>query len=51
MYGNTAAAAGVAGTVAGTLPMTGFGIIWFVLGACALLMAAGALWRISPRRK
>ena len=59
MYGNGLFAGGVAGAAAGTtasaaalgpLPFTGFGLVWFALGAFALLMAAGALWRIVPRR-
>jgi hypothetical protein len=61
MYGNSllggvaGVSAGVAGTAAaggavpGTLPFTGLGLVWFAIGAFALLMAAGALWRIIPR--
>ena len=40
--------AGGAGTLA-TLPFTGFDVVWFAVAAFALLMAAGALWRIVPR--
>jgi hypothetical protein len=40
--------AGSAGTVA-TLPFTGLDVMWIVVAAFALLMAAGALWRIVPR--
>lgn len=43
--------AGVAGTVAGTLPFTGLNLAWFVVAGFALLMAAGAVWRIVPRRQ
>ena len=55
MYGNSLFAGGVAGATAGTaavgpLPFTGLGLVWIALGAFALLMAAGALWRIVPRR-
>ena len=45
------------GTVVGTtgalaaLPFTGFSVIWAVIAGFALLMAAGALWRIVPRRQ
>jgi LPXTG-motif cell wall-anchored protein len=39
-------------TVAGgTLPFTGFDVIWFVIAGFALIMAAGAVWRIVPRRQ
>jgi LPXTG-motif cell wall-anchored protein len=48
MYHNAMLAGGV-GAAAGTLPMTGLNLIWFILAAFALVMAAGALWRISPR--
>jgi hypothetical protein len=56
MYGNSFFAGGVAGTAAsvggaGALPFTGLGLVWFAIGAFALLMAAGALWRIVPRRQ
>jgi hypothetical protein len=44
------AEAGV-GAGAGTLPFTGLGLIWFALAAFTLLMAAGALWRMAPRRQ
>jgi hypothetical protein len=33
----------------GTLPFTGFEVVWLVLAAFALLMVAGAIWRIVPR--
>jgi hypothetical protein len=35
----------------GTLPFTGLDLVWFALAAFALFMAAGALWRIVPRRQ
>ena len=40
-----------AGTVFGTLPFTGLSLTWSVVAGFALLMAAGALWRIVPRRQ
>ena len=40
--------AGGAGTL-GTLPFTGLDVVWVAVAAFALLMAAGALWRIVPR--
>jgi hypothetical protein len=46
----TAGTAGTAATV-GILPFTGLNLVWFVIAAFALLMAAGALWRIAPRRQ
>ena len=39
---------GGAGTL-GTLPFTGLDVVWVAAAAFALLMAAGALWRIVPR--
>jgi hypothetical protein len=42
--------AGGAGTVA-TLPFTGLNLVWAMVASFALLMAAGALWRIVPRRQ
>jgi LPXTG-motif cell wall-anchored protein len=41
--------AGGAGTALGTLPYTGLNLTWVVLAGFALLMAAGAVWRIVPR--
>lgn len=41
------AAGGVLGAAA--LPFTGLNLVWFVLAAFTLLMAAGAIWRIVPR--
>ncbi|HET9675548.1 MAG TPA: hypothetical protein VFP31_12225 [Gaiellaceae bacterium] len=41
--------AGSAGAVLGALPFTGLNMTWMIVGAFALLMAAGALWRIAPR--
>lgn len=38
-----------AGTGVAALPFTGFDIVWLALGAFALLMAAGAVWRMIPR--
>ena len=43
--------AGSAGAVLGALPFTGLNMTWMIVGAFALLMAAGALWRIAPRRQ
>ena len=37
-----------AGTAA-TLPFTGLNLMWIAVAGFALLMAAGALWRIVPR--
>ena len=48
MYGNSLFATG-AGAVVGTLPFTGLNLAWSGVAAFALLMAAGALWRIVPR--
>jgi hypothetical protein len=42
---------GSAGSVGAALPLTGLNLVWWVVGAFALLMAAGALWRIAPRRE
>jgi hypothetical protein len=42
--------AGGAGTVA-TLPFTGLNLAWAVVASFALLMAAGAIWRVVPRRQ
>ena len=33
----------------GALPFSGLGLVWFVVAAFALVMAATALWRIVPR--
>lgn len=33
----------------GALPFTGLNLTWAAIGGFALLMAAGALWRIVPR--
>jgi hypothetical protein len=41
--------AGTVGT-AGALPFTGLNMMWVAVGAFALLMVAGAIWRIVPRR-
>jgi hypothetical protein len=66
MYGNSlfggvagvSAGGALAGTGAartlmgvGTLPFTGLDLMWFALAAFTLLMAAGALWRMAPRRQ
>jgi hypothetical protein len=37
------------GAGAAALPFTGLNIGWVVIGAFALLMAAGAIWRMVPR--
>lgn len=49
--GVLAGGAAVASGDLGALPFTGLSLIWFVVAAFALLMAAGALWRIVPRRQ
>jgi LPXTG-motif cell wall-anchored protein len=49
MYDRGLAAGGAAAL--GTLPLTGLNVMWIVVGGFALLMAAGALWRIAPRRQ
>jgi hypothetical protein len=49
MYGNGVFAGGVG--VAATLPFTGLNLAWSIVAAFALLMAAGAVWRIAPRRQ
>lgn len=58
MYGNSLLGSGGVlgagatlgtGAALGALPFTGLGLVWFAVGAFALLMAAGALWRIVPR--
>lgn len=43
--------AGVASGIASAaaLPFTGFNLVWLLLAAFTLLMAAGAIWRIVPR--
>lgn len=41
--------AGSAGTTLGALPYTGLNLTWAVVAGFALLMAAGAIWRIVPR--
>jgi hypothetical protein len=41
--------AGGAGTAAGALPFTGLNLTWAIVAGFALLMAAGAIWRIVPR--
>jgi len=38
-----------AGVGAAALPFTGLNIVWVVIAGFALLMAAGAVWRIVPR--
>jgi LPXTG-motif cell wall-anchored protein len=49
MY-DKAAIGGTAATI-GTLPVTGFSVLWFAIAGFALLMAGGALLRIIPRRQ
>jgi hypothetical protein len=41
--------AAAAGGELGALPFSGLGLVWFVVAAFALVMAATALWRIVPR--
>ncbi|HMG42372.1 MAG TPA: LPXTG cell wall anchor domain-containing protein [Acidimicrobiales bacterium] len=48
MY-DKALVSGSAATLA-TLPVTGFSVVWFVIAGFALLMAGGALLRITPRK-
>ena len=47
MYQHGAGVAGAATTAA--LPFTGFNLVWWLLAAFTLLMAAGAIWRMVPR--
>jgi len=47
--GVLAGGAAVAGGDLGALPFSGLGLVWFVVAAFALVMAATALWRIVPR--
>jgi hypothetical protein len=50
MYGDRLLASGAVG-VAGTLPFTGLNLVWVGIAAFTLLMTAGALWRLAPRRQ
>jgi cellulose synthase/poly-beta-1,6-N-acetylglucosamine synthase-like glycosyltransferase len=53
MYHNGILGAGIgigAGAGAVTLPFTGLNVVWVVLGAFALAMAAGALLRTLPKK-
>ena len=43
------ASSGVA--AAGALPFTGLNLMWVAVAAFTLAMAAGALWRLAPRRE
>jgi hypothetical protein len=36
---------------AASLPFTGFGVVWLLLAAVAMLALAGALRRLSPKRE
>jgi|RhiMetdeSRZDD1v2_1073273.scaffolds.fasta_scaffold102336_3 hypothetical protein len=38
-------------STAGALPFTGLNMMWAAIGGFALLMVAGAIWRIVPRRE
>jgi len=40
-----------AAAAAGALPFTGLNLAWIIIVAFALLMAAGALWRLVPRHQ
>ena len=44
-----AGGAAAAGGDLGALPFSGLSLVWFVVAAFALVMAATALWRIVPR--
>lgn len=50
MYSDRVLASSAAGAL-GTLPFTGLNLMWVAVAAFTLLMAAGALWRIAPRRE
>jgi hypothetical protein len=50
MYSDRLLASGTVG-VAGALPFTGLNLVWVAVAAFTLLMAAGALWRLAPRRE
>lgn len=47
--GVLAGGSAAAGSELGTLPVSGLSMVWFVVAAFALVMAATALWRIVPR--
>lgn len=47
--GVLAGGAAAAGGELGALPFSGLGLVWFIVAAFALVMAATALWRIVPR--
>jgi hypothetical protein len=49
--GILAGGATATGGALGALPFTGLGMTWFVVAAFAFMLAAGALWRIVPRRQ
>lgn len=56
LAGGAGAVAGGAGAVLGdpalgNLPMTGLNLVWVMIAGFALLMAAGAIWRMVPRRQ
>ena len=48
LMGTTGAAAGAAGA---GLPFTGFGLLWLVLAAVALIALGGAVRRLVPARQ
>ena len=50
MYSDRVLASGAA-SAAGMLPFTGLNLMWVAVAAFTLLMAAGALWRLAPRRE
>jgi hypothetical protein len=47
--GVLAGSAAAAGGELGALPFSGLSLVWFVVAAFTLVMAATALWRIVPR--
>ena len=50
MYSDRVLASGAIGAAA-TLPFTGLNLVWVAVAAFTLLMTAGALWRLAPRRE
>jgi hypothetical protein len=50
MYSDRVLASSAVGA-AGVLPFTGLNLVWIAVAAFTLVMAAGALWRLAPRRE